>query len=157
MLSVNENIFFRSAFGDEKKSRHVELLRSDSAIVPERPCFSDTAEQCRVFNCPWLKYHIEEDQAPMRNDANMRDDRECVLLSEARRDISKNSEFPFVPPENDDLPDHIFNITFNFAFGSSINGIKFKYPVAPFYSDASFWKAEVEQYKEFAKTHSKGK
>ena len=35
------------------------------------------------------------------------------------------------------MPTPIFNVTFNFAIGSSINNIKFAYPKAPFYHSDS--------------------
>lgn len=40
---------------------------------------------------------------------------------------------PAYVPQLKETPTKIFNITFNFAVGSSINNIKFKYPSAPFY------------------------
>ena len=36
-------------------------------------------------------------------------------------------------------PDKILNITFNFAFGSSINNMKFEYPQNPLYHDSHQW------------------
>ena len=39
-----------------------------------------------------------------------------------------DSKLKTYSPHKDDKIDHILNVTFNFAVGSSINNIKFKYP-----------------------------
>lgn len=141
----------RNSISENKIIRSAELLSPRSKVEPERPCVAQSSGQCNVFNCPWLQYHIDENETDDRNNKN------CRKLHEARRDISHDSELPFVPPTSLDVPDHIFNLTFNFAFGSSINGIKFKYPETPLNADKSMWESDVKRCKELAKAGIKGK
>jgi hypothetical protein len=73
------------------------------------------------------------------NDQTYFVDKECIFITEARRDTKKDNKFHIPPPKIHEKPDKIFNLTFNFAHGSSINNIKFKYPKVPLYHDEKLW------------------
>ena len=57
----------------------------------------------------------------------------CKTVTDFRRDFHFESRFAHAPPSIFEEPDRVIQLNMNFATGSGINGIKFKYPEEPFF------------------------
>ncbi|CBY11575.1 unnamed protein product [Oikopleura dioica] len=87
---------------------------------------------CVTLNCPWGRY-------PKLDKANKYKYHTCKTIDSLRRTRRPSaSHVETYSPHKDDKIDHLLNVTFNFAVGSSINNIKFKYPNRPLYEGAKY-------------------
>jgi len=114
-----------------KISQKLELVTPTAPVKNVSDCEPQENGLCNVFNCPWVEYLTGSEARTSV--------RQCKFIHEAKRDVSKDVHLHVKPPSTTDIPDKIFNVTFNFAHGSSINNMKFQYPKVPLYHDPSLW------------------
>lgn len=125
----------RSSSPVDRITKTLALKTPTEPIKPVTSCTKQSDDKCNVFNCPWVAYQTGNDAQNV--------EKQCKYIHEAQRDTTHDDMLPVAPPLADEKPDKIFNITFNFAHGSSINNIKFQYPEVPLYHDPSLWGMKV--------------